>query len=419
MNKVYIILIIVLVLFIIIITIIYKNRKVVKVGILLTTSGGPMAENEKKLYDIICEYIKIYNMNQIYIYIDKVEFNPESSTDKYIKGAEYLCKEDVVVIFGCWRSIDRKAILPIIEKYNNILLYPLQYEGNECSKNIMYFGACPNQQINIGIEYGIKNISKNIILIGSDYVFPKTANKIMKEYIKNMDAVLIDEIYISMTETSFDNIIDKILKYYNGTPILIMNTINGSSNKYFFEKLYKKSKKKIISEIFPVMSFSLSEDEIITYNTEWIYGNYFVWNYSQTDILYKSFSNKLIKTFIKSNNIIGDPQYHIFISFLYFINFLNKYNGLYDSKSIRANFMNDYNIPLLTPTGYLKLNENNHLEQPVYILKTNYDKRFNTIYVTPINIKPNPWLNIFEKSYYGCNNKYFTGSKFKTVHKYY
>lgn len=405
----------------------FRHR--VKVGVLFTTEGGPMAINEKRLYDIVINTINLYNNSQDKIYLETYSYNPKSSTDLYVDGSKYLIDKDVSLVFGVWRSADRKAVLPVFEKQNNLLCYSVQYEGLECSKNILYFGACPNQQINIGIEYGIKNISKNIVLIGSDYVFPRTANEIMKDYIKNMNAKLLDEIYVDMTETNFDSIVEKFVSLSKDEKILIVNTINGDSNKYFFESLYNEFKKNkenedvILSSRFPVMSFSLTENDIQDYKTEWIYDQYFIWNYSQNDISYDTFlehnykqnneiSNKLIKNFKSLNYIIDDPTYHAFLSVLFFTDFLNNYNGSYESNEIRKQYLNYFNVKQLTPTGHLSILSNNHLEQPSYILKTNINKRFESIYQTPIEIKPNPWFNRFSNKEYSCNNKSFLGSHY-------
>jgi urea transport system substrate-binding protein len=405
----------------------FRHR--VKVGVLFTTEDGPMAINEKRLYDIVINTINLYNNSQDKIYLETYSYNPKSSTDLYVDGSKYLIDKDVALVFGVWRSVDRKAVLPIFEKQNNLLCYSVQYEGLECSKNILYFGACPNQQINIGIEYGIKNVSKKILLIGSDYVFPRTANEIMKNYIKNMNAELLDEIYVDMTETNFDSIVEKIVSLSKDEKILIVNTINGDSNKYFFEGLYnefkknKENEKVILSSRFPVMSFSLTENDIQDYKTEWIYDQYFIWNYSQDDISYNTFlehnykqnneiSNKLIKNFKSLNYTIDDPTYHAFLSVLFFTNFLNNYNGSYESNEIRKQYLNYFAVKTLTPTGHLSILSNNHLEQPSYILKTNINKRFETIYKTPIEIKPNPWFNRFSNKEYRCNNKSFLGSHY-------
>lgn len=423
------------ILFISIIIIFYLIKKnaylhKIKVGILFTTSGGAMASNEKRLYDIANETIDLYNSLQNKIYLEKYTYNPESNEEKYIQGSEYLLNKDLTLVFGCWRSADRKAVLPIFEKHQNLLCYPVQYEGNECSKNVLYFGACPNQQINIGIEYGIKNISTKIVLIGSDYVFPRTANGIMKEYIINMNAELLDEIYVDMTFKNFDTITTSIISKYKNQKILIMNTINGDSNKYFFESLYKNFKTKIpnalLSEVFPVMSFSLTENDCENYDLEYILGQYFIWNYSQLDVSYKDFltygylsntynQNELIKNFVDKKIMIDDPMYHVFLSVLFFTDFLETYNGDWTSTDIRTKYMLYKNKKILTPTGYLTLEPSNHLQQPVYILEINSEKRFKTIYKTPIEIHPNPWFNKFSKQKYQCNNEMnFLGNKYLT-----
>lgn len=407
------------------------NKIHINVGILFTQSGGAMAENEKRLYDVLIEYIKYYNSIQSKYYIHTNSYNPESNTEKYIEGATKLCEMDNSIIFGCWRSIDRKAILPTIEKHDQLLCYPLQYEGLECSKNVLYFGATPNQQINIGIEYAIKNISKNVLLIGTDYVFPRTANQIMKEFIKNSNANLIDEIYVPLDEHNFDEIAKNIVTRYSSKNIIIMNTINGDSNKYFFEKLFqyfkmdkKNNENKILCNVFPIMSFSLTENDLVHYNKEYSFGQYFIWNYSQTDISHDNFLqneyknnsqllNMLLQKYVKEKIIFDDPTYHVFLSLLFFIDFLENYNGPYKSTDIRKSYMENKNKKILTPTGYLTIMENNHLEQPVYILNVVNNNRFSTIYRTPIEIKPNPWYNKFSNERYSCNNsKPFMGTKF-------
>lgn len=410
---------------------IYNERVVIEVGILFTRSEGAMAENEMRLYNIIVEYIELYNQIQNKYHIRYYTYDPKSSTDEYIKGARIICLKNPSLIFGCWRSVDRKAILPIITKYNNLLCYPLQYEGAECSNNILYFGATPNQQINIGIEYAIKNISSKVLLIGSDYVFPRTANKIMKNYILNLNGTLVDEIYVDMDEKNFDTIAKNIIKKYSDDPIVIMNTINGESNKYFFMALYKYFKlnrmndDKLFYKIFPIFSFSLTENDIHNYDLAYTYNQYFIWNYVHHDISYDTFVesqypnnpeilNQILKKFKSTYINIDDPMYHVFISWLFFVEFLEKYTGPYDSDSVRKNYKLNKNIKILTPTGFLRQIENNHLVQPVYILKVNSDKKFIPIYRTPIDIKPNPWFDKFADVKYECNQMYkFMGSKYK------
>lgn len=407
------------------------NKRTINVGVLFTTSEGQMAFGEKNIFDIVIETIDLYNSIQSKIYLNAITYNPKSSTEEYVKGVKYLINNDVALIFGAWRSIDRQSILPIIEEHNNLLCYPLQYEGNECSTNILYFGACPNQQITVGIEYGIKNISSNIVLIGSDYIFPRTANKIINNYIQHLDAVNLDEIYVALDCRDFDDIVRKIISYYReGEKIMIVNTINGESNKFFFQALYNTFKQKyphlILSQHFTIISFSVTENEYDSYNLEWIIGHYSVWNYSQTDVannIYNTLSLekcklcKLITQYKHDNYIIDDPMYHGFLSVLLFTHFIDQYDGDFSSTHIRNEYMNNVSKQqVLTPTGYLGIAQNNHLPQPVFILQIDSNKRFKTIYNTPINIHPNPWFDNSKKYQYKCNNVLdFLGSKYTNI----
>lgn len=414
-----------------------KQKKIpINIGILYTTSGGSMASNEVECYKATKNAIDVFNKNQNKYKINTVEFNPKSDTELYKKGAEELLSEnnDLTMVIGVWRSVDRKAVLPIFERTNNLLNYSVQYEGYECSKNILYFGACPNQQINIGIEYAIKNISPNIILIGSDYVFPRTANDIMKKYIEKYSSNLLLEQYVSLdADTSiFDSICDNIIGLCKGKDkCVIMNTINGDANKSFFHTLNQKfradatNNQYIRSGKIPIISFSISANELQNMDIEDVYGDYHIWNYSQDDRSYDTFLetmmkknndtlNSMIESFKNTTEVNGDPSYHSFLSVYFFCHFLlNNELKNYDSKSIREQYMSYKNQRVLTETGYLRLNDNNHLDNPVFILKINLDKKYDTIYRTPVEINPNPWHDRFSSIKYNCNNQYsFLGNKF-------
>lgn len=427
------IIVIVIVILLILIGLFYKKKIEIKLGILYTTNGGSMATNEIECYTTTKNAIDIFNKNQNKFRIITSEFNPQSNTELYKQGAEQLLSEDnMTMIIGVWRSIDRKAVIPIIEKYNNLLNYSVQYEGNECSKNVLYFGACPNQQINVGIEYAIKNISENVILIGSDYVFPRTANNIMKEYIKYYNCNLLLEQYISLdAEPSiFDNICDNIIELtLQYDRCVIMNTINGDLNYNFFDALNKKFKTQYQNDIrsnkLPIFSFSVSAEEMKNFPIEIIYGDYHVWNYSQNDNSYNLFLdskmktnnktlNEMILSFINRKTITGDPSYHSFLSVLFFCDFLlNTKLETYNSKTIRENYIRYKNVDVLTPTGYLKNNNNNHTDNPAFILKINLEKKYDTVFKTSTRISPNPWYDRFSDINYGCdivNN--FLGSKY-------
>ena len=411
-----------------------NSRRInINIGLLYTSEGGSMAVNEIQLLQTVKRSVKIFNESQNKYYINTIEFNPKSDTELYKKGAEILLTEyDLTMVIGVWRSIDRKAVKPIFEKHNNLLNYVVQYEGNECSKNILYYGACPNQQIDIGIEYSIKNISNNIILIGSDYVFPRTANSIMKKYIQNYNSRLLMEKYVALDETQFDSICDELINLLEtNKKCVILNTINGDSNFHFFNQLHKKFKsipkyKDVVrSDLLPIVSFSIGEGDLTQVPIEEIYGDIHIWNYSQNDKSYDTFLNtkmetnnkvlnNLLLSFKQSKNIEGDPNYHAFLSVLFFCDFLLDYKGVnFDSKTLRDNYILYKNKKILTNTGFLKLNDNNHLDNPVLILKINEDKRYETIYRTPIEITPNPWFDKFSNIKYECNNKLeFLGEKY-------
>lgn len=433
--KIIIFISLLLLLITLIIIVLRKKRVQVKLGILYTTSGGPMASSESECYKVTKNAIETFNKEQDKFYINTSEFNPQSNTELYTQGAEQLLSDpEITMVIGVWRSIDRKAVVPIFEKYNNLLNYAVQYEGLECSKNVLYFGACPNQQINIGIEYAIKNISPNIILIGSDYVFPRTANEIMKKYISYYNSNLLLEQYVPLdaNESIFDSICNTILSLTtNLNNCVIMNTINGDANNYFFKVLQEKFKaipenKDIIrSNKLPIFSFSISANELLNIPIEFVIGDFHIWNYSQDDKSYDTFLNTTMKTNNKTlNNMIlsfknssethGDPSYHSFLSVLFFSEFLlNTKLESYDSNTIRSNYMKHKNRQILTHTGYLTMNNNNHLDNPVFILKINLDKKYETIYRTPTEINPNPWYDRFSDIQYNCNHKYdFLGSKF-------
>jgi hypothetical protein len=232
-----------------------------------------------------------------------------------------------------------------------------------------------------------------------------------------------------LNETNFENISKKICNKYNSDKYLIINTINGESNKYFFEQLYsnhqkqiKKEKNKILfHNRYGIMSFSLTESFCKNIKKEAIYNSYFTWNYSQTDKSYNNFlineykddtNSKLVKKFKLSKKNYDDPEYHVFLSLLFFTDFLNNYEGSFKNKDIRDKFLLYKNKPVLTPTGYLQMEKNNHISQPVYILRINDKYKFETIFKTNTEIYPNPWYQKYSKNKYYCNNTNFLGNKY-------
>lgn len=413
-----------------------SSRVRITVGLLQMSSNV----HETRLIRVIRESIDNFNKYQSKYSIVIQHVNANDDLQVYKQGAEQMCAGDepVVCIFG---GLDRQAILSTLEKYNNLLCYPKQYEGSECSRNVMYFGAPPNQQIDIGIEYGIKNISRNVLLIGSNDEYSRVANQIMSVYIEKYGATKLDEIYVAGDDAiDFTTITMRIVEQYGSTGCLIMNTLNGQLSAQFFKSLYDNyelatvdsngnvdsntNEHAVVSNVFPIMSFSVSEPEIQSLELKYVHGNYFIWNYSQLDRSFQNFVekefnnnnqtlNEMITSYTNANIIYGDPDYHGFLSALFFAEFLVSYTGTtFDAATLREAYLNRKNVPVLTPTGYLTIQNNNHLDNPVYILKVGLDKRFHTVYRTPIAIRPNPWFDIRGVEEYECDVTNYMGEKY-------
>ena len=210
--------------------------KPIKVGVLYALTGT-MAISEKSVVDGINLAIDEINASGGVHGrpVEAVIKDSQSDWDHANKMADKLINEDeVVVIFGCWTSACRKTVKDTIEKNDHLMIYPVQYEGLESSPNIVYLGASPNQQILPGLTWAVNNIGKKLFLVGSDYVFPRTANEIIKDYARNQGATVSGEEYVLLGATNFEDIVSKIKQ---AKPDVILNTLNGDSNVAFFNAL--------------------------------------------------------------------------------------------------------------------------------------------------------------------------------------
>ncbi len=206
----------------------------------------------------------------------------ESNWPKFTAEAERLITEEkVCVIFGCWTSASRKAVKPVFEKHDHLLFYPVQYEGLEQSPNIVYTGASPNQQLIPAVKWCFDELkAERFFLVGSDYVFPQTANAILRAQIEALRGTVVDEQYILLGSNDVKATVDKIVdKIVETQPDIILNTINGDTNIHFFEALRQAG---ITPDKIPSMSFSIAEDELRTMAPETMAGDYATWNYFQS-----------------------------------------------------------------------------------------------------------------------------------------
>jgi urea transport system substrate-binding protein len=257
----------------------------VKVGILHSRSGT-MAISENTVAE--AELMAIDEINaKGGITIDgkklkivPVEEDGASDWPTFAEKAKKLIDQDqVAVVFGGWTSASRKAMLPVFEAKDHFLYYPIQYEGQECSKNIFYSGATPNQQAEPAVEWLLKNKGKDFFLVGSDYVYPRTANTIMKEQLKAQGGKVVGEDYLPLGNTEVAPIIAKIKQALpNGG--VIVNTLNGDSNVAFFKQL--KAAGITPANGYSIMSFSIAEEEVAAIGPEYLEGTYAAWNFFQS-----------------------------------------------------------------------------------------------------------------------------------------
>lgn len=250
----------------------------VKVGILHSLSGT-MALSERSVAEATVLAVEELNKQGGVLgrKVETILIDGRSNWDVFAKQAEELIRDHKVsAIFGCWTSACRKTVKPVFERLDHVLFYPVQYEGLEQSANIIYTGAAPNQQIIPATKWTIDNIGKRIYLVGSDYVFPRTAHAIIRTQVAALNGQIVGDAYVPLGGTDFDDILQDIL---DKKPDVIFNTINGDSNVSFYQQLRAKG---IKASDIPVMSFSLAEAEVQAIGPHLVVGDYAARNYFQT-----------------------------------------------------------------------------------------------------------------------------------------
>lgn len=266
------------------------QSKTIKVGILHSLTGT-MAINGNAVKDATLMAIQEINDNGGLLgkKIHPIIKDGRSDWAHFAKLTEYLINKDkVCVVFGCWASAGRKSVKPLFEKYNHLLIYPVQYEGLEESPNIIYNGAAPNQQIIPTVKWAFDNLGKTFFLVGSDYIFPHAANAIIHEQIKALGGKVVGEEYVLLGGIDIDHIINKI---FDTKPDVIINTLNGDSNIPFFKSLRDKG---IHSDKTPTISFSMGENMLTHMNAAELAGDYAAGNYFQ------NIPNEINHRFIKN-----------------------------------------------------------------------------------------------------------------------
>lgn len=366
------------------------DSKEVKVGLLHSLTGS-MAISEVSVRD--AELLAIEEINAaggvLGCQIVPVEEDGASDPSTFATKAEKLIDSSgVVTVFGCWTSSSRKAVKQTFEDYNNLLWYPVQYEGMEASSNIMYMGAAPNQQIVPAIEYLIEQGYKNFFLLGSDYVFPRTANMIVSAQLEDAGCNVVGEEYAAMDQTEFSAIIAKIEA---AKPDVIINTLNGTGNVSFFKQM---SEKNITADDIMTMSFSIAEEEVAAIGADLLKGHLVSWNYYQTTETEKNtaFVEAYKKKFGESR-VTSDPAEAAYIAVYMWAAACEK-AGSFDVDKVKEAAKG---LSFEAPEGTVTINgENQHLAKTVRIGKVSEDGLIYEIYATDAPVEPDPYLTTYD-----------------------
>ncbi len=366
-----------------------KEDNTVKVGLLHSLSGT-MAISETAVRD--SELLAIKELNEkggvLGKKIEAVIEDGESNSETFAKKAIKLLEEDkVATVFGCWTSDSRKAVKPVFEEDYGLLWYPVQYEGMEASPNIMYMGASPNQQVVPAVDYCAEHFGKKMVLLGSDYVFPRTANKIIKAQLTQLKGQCAGEEYVELGHSDFSEIIEKIK---TSRPNIIINTLNGDSNIAFFKQLTEAG---ITSEVIPVMSFSIAEEEVNAIGEENLKGHLVSWNYYETT---ETSENELFvkeyKEAYGEERYTGDPIEAGYIAVHMWAMACEK-AGTFDVESVR---MAAKGLSFTAPEGKVTIDGGNqHLYKQVRIGRIQDDGSITEIWATQGAIKPDPYLSTY------------------------
>ncbi|MGD8641635.1 MAG: urea ABC transporter substrate-binding protein [Gammaproteobacteria bacterium] len=375
-------------------------KDTIKVGVLHSLSGT-MAISETTLKDTVLMLIEEQNKKGGLLgkKLEPVVVDPASNWPLFAeKARELISKEKVDVIFGCWTSVSRKSVLPVIEELNGLLFYPVQYEGEESSKNVFYTGAAPNQQAIPAVDYLMNEIGvKRWVLAGTDYVYPRTTNKILEAYLK-AKGVGEKDIMINYTpfgHSDWQSIVSDIKKFGSaGKKTAVVSTINGDANVPFYKELGNQG---ISAEDIPVVAFSVGEEELSGIDTKPLVGHLAAWNYFQSA---ESDANtkfiKAWKKYIKDDKrVTNDPMEATYIGFNMWVKAAEKAKSTDVDKVSKA--IIGIKVPNLTG-GTAEMLKNHHLTKPVLIGEIQDDGQFAIVWQTEGTVPGDAWSDFLPGS---------------------
>ena len=365
-----------------------KTADTVKIGVLHSLTGT-MAISEIPVRNAVILAVEEINKSGGVLgkQIEVVEEDGASNAQVFADKAKKLLSTDKVsAVFGCWTSDSRKAVKRIFEESYGLLWYPVQYEGMEASPNIMYMGAAPNQQVVPAIEYCSEHFGKRFFLLGSDYVFPRTVNRIIKAEIASFGGKCVGELYSSLGTSDFKSAISQIK---DSSPDVIINTLNGDSNVAFFKQIAEADFEKNI----PIMSFSISENEVEKIGVKYLQGHLLTWNYFET---IDSDENKEFianyKTAFGADSEVGDPVEAAYIAVHLWAMACEKAKS-FDVESVRIAVKG---LTFSAPEGEVTLDGGNqHLYKRTRIGVVNGHGEIDEIWTSPQPVKPDPYLSTY------------------------
>ncbi|EIT70899.1 urea ABC transporter urea binding protein [Hydrocarboniphaga effusa AP103] len=372
----------------------------IKVGVLHSLSGT-MAISETTLKDTVLMMIDEQNKKGGLLgkKLEPVVVDPASNWPLFAeKARELLAKDKVDVVFGCWTSVSRKSVLPVFEELNGLLFYPVQYEGEESSKNVFYTGAAPNQQAIPAVDYLMNEVKvKRWVLAGTDYVYPRTTNKILEAYLK-AKGVKSEDIMINYTpfgHSDWQSIVADIKKFGSaGKKTAVVSTINGDANVPFYKEL---GNQKISAEDIPVVAFSVGEEELAGLDTKPLVGHLAAWNYFMSiDTPENKKEIAAWHKFIKNDKrTFNDPMEATVIGFNLWAKAVEK------AKTTDVAKVSDAIIGLKTPNltgGTAEMLPNHHLTKPVFIGEIRDDGQLDVVWKTKAEVPGDAWSDYLEGS---------------------
>mgnify|MGYP002737276231 CR=1 FL=1 len=377
-------------------------QETIKVGVLHSLSGT-MAISETTLKDVMLMLIEDQNKKGGLLgkKLEPVVVDPASNWPLFAEKARQLLEKDkVAVVFGCWTSVSRKSVLPVFEELDGLLFYPVQYEGEESSRNVFYTGAAPNQQAIPAVEYLMSaegGGAQRWVLLGTDYVYPRTTNKILRAFLKSKGVADADimENYTPFGHSDWQTIVADVKKFASaGKKTAVVSTINGDANVPFYKELGNQG---IDAESIPVVAFSVGEEELAGLDTAPLVGHLAAWNYFMSvDTPENKQFIKNWHTFIKNpKRVTNDPMEAHFIGFNMWVQAVEQ-AGTTDVDAVRQ-AMYGQKVKNLTG-GTAEMHVNHHLSKPVLIGEIQPNGQFQVVWQTKEEVVGDAWSDFIPES---------------------